>query len=40
MPQGMKTLKIGDDAILNLPEFSLQGKSKREVRSKVRQLEP
>jgi phosphatidylglycerol lysyltransferase len=36
---GMKTLKIGDDAIVDLPEFSLQGKSKRELRSKVRQLE-
>jgi phosphatidylglycerol lysyltransferase len=36
---GMKKLKIGDDAIVDLPEFSLQGKSKRELRSKVRQLE-
>jgi phosphatidylglycerol lysyltransferase len=36
---GMKTLKIGDDAIVDLPEFSLQGKSKRELRSKVRQLD-
>jgi phosphatidylglycerol lysyltransferase len=36
---GMKKLKIGDDAMVDLPDFSLQGKSKRELRSKVRQLE-
>jgi phosphatidylglycerol lysyltransferase len=36
---GMKKLKIGDDAMVDLSEFSLQGKSKRELRSKVRQLE-
>jgi len=36
---GMKKLKIGDDAIVDLFEFSVQGKSKRELRSKVRQLE-
>ena len=35
----LKKLKIGDDAIVNLTDFSLQGKSKRELRSKVRQLE-
>jgi phosphatidylglycerol lysyltransferase len=32
-------LKIGDDAKVDLPDFSLQGKSKRELRPKVRQLE-
>jgi phosphatidylglycerol lysyltransferase len=36
---GMKKLKIGDDAMVDLADFSLQGKSKRELRSKVRQLE-
>jgi lysylphosphatidylglycerol synthetase-like protein (DUF2156 family) len=36
---GMKKLKIGDDAMVDLFEFSLHGKSKRELRSKVRQLE-
>ena len=36
---GMKKLKIGDDAMVDLLDFSLQGKSKRELRSKVRQLE-
>jgi phosphatidylglycerol lysyltransferase len=36
---GMKKLKIGDDAMVDLSDFSLQGKSKRELRSKVRQLE-
>jgi phosphatidylglycerol lysyltransferase len=36
---GLKRLKIGDDAMVDLPHFSLQGKSKRELRSKVRQLE-
>lgn len=36
---GMKKMKIGDDAMVDLPDFSLQGKSKRELRSKVRQLE-
>jgi phosphatidylglycerol lysyltransferase len=35
----LKTLKIGDDAMVDLPDFSLQGKSKRELRCKVRQLE-
>jgi phosphatidylglycerol lysyltransferase len=35
----MKKLKIGDDAKVDLPDFSLQGKSKRELRPKVRQLE-
>jgi phosphatidylglycerol lysyltransferase len=37
--QGLRKLKIGDDAIVNLPQFSLEGKSKREVRSKVYQFE-
>jgi phosphatidylglycerol lysyltransferase len=36
---GLKNLKIGDDAMVDLPAFSLQGKSKRELRCKVRQLE-
>jgi len=36
---GMRKLKIGDDAMVDLREFSLQGKSKRELRAKVRQLE-
>jgi phosphatidylglycerol lysyltransferase len=36
---GMKKLKIGDDAIVDLFEFSLQGKSKRELRAKIRQFE-
>ena len=35
----LKKLKIGDDAIVNLSEFSLDGKSKKEFRSKVRLLE-
>ena len=35
----LKKLKIGDDAMVDLLEFSLQGKGKRELRSKVRQLE-
>jgi phosphatidylglycerol lysyltransferase len=35
----LKRLKIGDDAMVDLLDFSLQGKSKRELRSKVRQLE-
>jgi len=36
---GLKKLKIGDDAMVDLLDFSLEGKSKRELRSKVRQLE-
>jgi phosphatidylglycerol lysyltransferase len=36
---GMKKLKVGADAMVDLLDFSLQGKSKRELRSKVRQLE-
>jgi phosphatidylglycerol lysyltransferase len=36
---GMKKMKIGDDAMVDLSDFALQGKSKRELRSKVRQLE-
>jgi phosphatidylglycerol lysyltransferase len=35
----LKKLKIGDDAMVDLLDFSLDGKSKRELRSKVRQLE-
>ena len=36
--QGLRKLKIGDDAIVDLPRFSL-GKSKRDVRSKVHRFE-
>jgi phosphatidylglycerol lysyltransferase len=36
---GLKKLKIGDDAMVDLLDFSLQGKGKRELRSKVHQLE-
>jgi phosphatidylglycerol lysyltransferase len=36
---GLKRLKIGDDAMVDLSDFSLEGKSKRELRCKVRQLE-
>lgn len=32
----LKKLKIGDDAMVDLREFSLEGKSKRDVRSKLR----
>lgn len=35
----LKKLKIGEDAIVDLREFSLEGKSKREVRSKLRHFE-
>jgi phosphatidylglycerol lysyltransferase len=35
----LKRLKIGDDAMVDLPQFSLEGKSKRELRCKVRQFE-
>ncbi len=35
----MKKLKIGDDAIVELKDFTLEGKSKKEFRYKVRQLE-
>jgi phosphatidylglycerol lysyltransferase len=35
----MKKLKIGDDAIVDLKDFTLEGKSKKEFRYKVRQLE-
>jgi phosphatidylglycerol lysyltransferase len=37
--QRMEKLKIGDDAIVDVAHFSLEGKSKREFRAKVRQLE-
>ncbi|HWR17646.1 MAG TPA: phosphatidylglycerol lysyltransferase domain-containing protein [Terriglobales bacterium] len=36
---GLKRLKIGDDAIVRLVDYSLDGKSKKEFRYKVRQLE-
>lgn len=35
----LRKLKIGDDAIVDLSEFSLRGKSKRDIRSKARQFE-
>jgi phosphatidylglycerol lysyltransferase len=35
----LKKLKIGDDALVDLPGFTLQGKSRRELRSKLRQFE-
>jgi phosphatidylglycerol lysyltransferase len=35
----LRKLKIGDDAMVDLSDFSLEGKSKRELRSKVRQCE-
>lgn len=34
-----RKLKIGDDAIVELSQFSLQGRTKRDIRSKTRQLE-
>lgn len=36
---GFRKLKIGDDAIVDLPSFTLEGKARKEFRSKVRQLE-
>jgi phosphatidylglycerol lysyltransferase len=36
---GLKKLKIGEDAMVDLTGFSLQGKSKRQLRSRVRQLD-
>lgn len=35
----LKKLKIGDDAVIDVRQYSLEGKSKKEFRSKVRQLE-
>jgi len=35
----LKKLKIGDDAIVNLRDFILEGKSKKEFRYKIRQME-
>lgn len=35
----LKTLKIGDDAIVELDRFSLDGKSKRDLRSKLHHFE-
>jgi phosphatidylglycerol lysyltransferase len=35
----LKKLKIGDDAIVALSDFSLEGKSKRDLRSKARQFQ-
>jgi phosphatidylglycerol lysyltransferase len=36
---GLKKLQIGEDAIVDLPQFTLQGRSHRDVRSKVNQLD-
>jgi phosphatidylglycerol lysyltransferase len=36
---GFKKLKVGDDAIVDLKEFTLQGKAARQLRSKVSTLE-
>ncbi len=36
---GLKKLKIGEDAIVDLAQFTLQGKAAKEFRSKVTQLE-
>ncbi len=35
----LKKLKIGDDALVDLREFSIAGKSMKQFRSKIRQLE-
>ena len=35
----LKKLKIGDEAVIDLREFSIEGKSKRDVRSKLRHFE-
>ncbi len=35
----LKKLKIGDDAVVDVQNYSLEGKSKKEFRYKVRQLE-
>ena len=35
----LKKLKIGDDALVDVRDFTLEGKSKKEFRYKVRQLE-
>lgn len=36
---GLRKLKIGDDAIVDLTKFSLEGKERKEFRSKVNKLE-
>jgi phosphatidylglycerol lysyltransferase len=36
---GLKKLKVGDDAIVDLPQFTLDGKAAKGFRSKVNQLE-
>ncbi len=36
---GFKKLKIGDDAIVDLTQFTLEGKAMKKLRSKVNQLE-
>jgi lysylphosphatidylglycerol synthetase-like protein (DUF2156 family) len=35
----LKKLKIGDEALVELIDFSLEGKAKRELRSKVHSCE-
>lgn len=35
----LERLKVGDDAIIKLSQFSLRGRSKRDIRSKARTLE-
>jgi phosphatidylglycerol lysyltransferase len=36
---GYRKLKIGDDAVVDLQQFSLQGKEQRRLRSKVKELD-
>ncbi|MEN6608504.1 MAG: phosphatidylglycerol lysyltransferase domain-containing protein [Bryobacteraceae bacterium] len=36
---GFKKLKVGDDAVVDLPQFTLDGKAAKTFRSKVNQLE-
>src|SRR5215831_12797262 len=36
---GLRKLKIGDDALVDLGQFSLQGRSKRDIRSKAKHFE-
>ena len=36
---GLRKLKIGDDAIADVTRFTLEGKAKKEVRSKLNQME-
>jgi phosphatidylglycerol lysyltransferase len=36
---GLRKLKIGDDALVDLEQFSLKGRSKRDIRSKANQFQ-